>query len=107
MTAELNGVFTSGNVYGYLYVNHTLELSAGVQRKILKGKGALKLNITDFLKTNNLVGTTSIDNYNEVFHRHIESRIATLAFTYRFGNNKVAPSRRRAGGAEEEKKRAG
>ncbi len=107
MTAELNGVFTSGNVYGYLYVNHTLELSAGVQRKILKGKGTLKLNITDFLKTNNLVGTTSIDNYNEVFHRHIESRIATLAFTYRFGNNKVAPSRRRAGGAEEEKKRAG
>jgi len=42
-----------------------------------------------------------------MFTRHIESRVATLAFTYRFGNNKIAPSRRVTGGAEEEKKRAG
>jgi len=107
MSAELNGVFTSGNVYGYLYVNHTLELSAGVQRTVLKGKGTVKLNVTDFLRSNNLVGTTNIGNYSEMFTRHIESRVATLAFTYRFGNNKIAPSRRVTGGAEEEKKRAG
>jgi len=105
-TAELDGVFTSGNIYGYLYVNHTLELSAGVQQTILNDKGTIKLNITDFLKTNNLVGTTSIDNYSEMFKRNIESRVATLAFTWRFGNNKVAPSRRINGGAEDEKKRA-
>jgi len=106
-TAELNGIFTSGNVYGYLYVNHTLELSAGVQRTIMKGKGTLKLNVADFLRSNNLVGTTSIDKYSEMFTRHIESRVATLAFVYRFGSNKIAPSRRITGGAEEEKKRAG
>ncbi len=106
MTAELNGIYTSGNVYGYLYVKHTLDLSAGIQRTILKGKGTLKFNITDFLLTNNLVGTTDIGNYNEIFKRHIESRVATLAFVYRFGNNKVAPAKRRAGGAEDEKKRA-
>lgn len=106
-SAELDGIFTSGNVYGYLYVKHTLELSAGVQQTVLKGKGTLKLNVSDFLRSNNLVGTTSIDNYSEMFTRHIESRVATLAFIYRFGNNKVAPSRRITGGAEDEKKRAG
>lgn len=105
-TAELNGVFTSGNVYGYLYVNHTLELSAGLQQTILKGKGTIKLNVTDFLRTNNLIGTTNIDNYSERFIRHVESRVATLAFVYRFGSNKIAPSRRTTGGAEDEKKRA-
>jgi hypothetical protein len=82
-------------------------LSTGVSQTILKGKGTLKLSITDFLRTNNLVGTTTIDNYSEMFTRHIESRVATLAFVYRFGNNKVAPARRRTGGAEDEKKRAG
>jgi hypothetical protein len=107
MSAELNGVFTSGNVYGYLYVNHALELSAGVQRTVLKGKGTVKLNVTDFLRSNNLVGTTNIGNYSEMFTRHIESRVATIGFTYRFGSNKIAPSRRITGGAEEEKKRAG
>jgi outer membrane receptor protein involved in Fe transport len=106
-TAELNGVFTSGNVYGYLYVKHALELSAGLQRTILNGKGTLKFNVSDFLRTNNLVGTTDIDHYSETFHRHIESRVATLAFVYRFGSNKIAPSRRITGGAEDEKKRAG
>lgn len=106
-SAELDGVFTSGNVYGYLYIKHTLDLSAGIQQTILKGKGTIKLNITDFLRSDNLVGTTSIANYSEMFLRHIESRVATLAFVYRFGSNKIAPSRRTTGGAEDEKKRAG
>jgi len=105
-TAELDGIFTSGNVYGYLFVDHALELSGGIQHTILKGKGTVKFNVSDFLRTNNLIGTTVIDNYSEMFVRHIESRVATLAFIYRFGNNKTAPSHSRTGGAEEEKKRA-
>jgi ferric enterobactin receptor len=64
------------------------------------------LNVTDFLRTNNLVGTTNIDHYSETFRRSIESLVATLAFVYRFGRNKIAPSRRTTGGAEDEKKRA-
>ena len=105
-SAELNGIYNSGNVYGYLYIKHTIELSAGIQQTVLKGKGTLKFNVSDLLRSNNLVGTTDIGNYSEMFKRHIESRVATLAFTYRFGNNKVAPSRRRTGGAEDEKRRA-
>lgn len=84
-----------------------IDLSAGVQQAILKGKGSLKLNVSDFLYTNNLVDITVIDNYSEKFLRHTDSRIVTLAFTYRFGNTKVAPAKLGAGGAEEEKKRAG
>lgn len=106
-TAELNAVYTSNNVYGYLFVGHVLDLSAGIQQVILKGKGTIKLNVTDFLHTNNLIGTTNIDNYSEHFVRHTDSTVGTVAFTYRFGSNKVAPAKRRAGGAEDEKRRAG
>ena len=107
VTAELNAVYTSNNVYGYLFVNHVFDLSAGIQKTILRGKGTLKLNGTDLLRTNYLLGATNIGNYSEHFKRYNDSRTATLAFVYRFGSNKVAPAKRRAGGAEEEKKRAG
>lgn len=105
-SAEINAVYTSRNVYGYLGIKQVVELSMGIQRLILNNKGTLKLNVTDALYSNKLIGTTTIDNYSETFRRNIESRVATLAFTYRFGSNKVAPSRKRSGGAEEEKKRA-
>src|SRR6185503_15239741 len=91
-------------LYGYLFVNHVFDLSAGIQKTILRGKGTLKLNWTDLLRTNYLLGTTNIGNYSEHFKRYNDSRTATLAFVYRFGSNKVAPAKRRAGGAEEEKK---
>ena len=84
-----------------------LDISAGIQQSILKGKGTIKLNGTDLFRTNYLLGTTNIGNYSEHFKRYNDSRVATLAFTYRFGSNKVAPAKRRAGGAEDEKRRAG
>lgn len=107
LTAEINAVYTSNNVYGYLYISHVLDISAGIQQSILKGKGTIKLNGTDLFRTNYLLGTTNIGNYSEHFKRYNDSRVATLAFTYRFGSNKVAPAKRRAGGAEDEKRRAG
>lgn len=106
MSAEFNAVYTSRNVYGYLGIKQVVEFSAGIQRLIMANKGSLKLNITDALYSNKLIGNTTIDNYSETFRRGIESRVATLAFTYRFGSNKVAGARRRTGGAEDEKKRA-
>jgi hypothetical protein len=43
----------------------------------------------------------------ERFYQRRDSRVGTLSFSYRFGNDKVAPTKRRSGGAEEEKRRAG
>jgi ferric enterobactin receptor len=83
-----------------------LELSAGIQRTILNKKGTIKLNISDFIHSSNLKGIVDITNYYESFIRLTESRVATIAFIYRFGSNKIAPSRRTTGGAEDEKKRA-
>jgi hypothetical protein len=35
------------------------------------------------------------------------SRFATLAFNYRFGNNKVAPAKQRRTASQEERRRTG
>jgi len=107
LQAEFDGSFVSGNYYGYIYVKHYTNLSAGLAHPILKGKGTLKLNATDILRTYYTVGSTSLLNYKDMFNKYTDSRFATIAFSYRFGNTKVAPARSSTGGAGDEKKRAG
>ena len=46
-------------------------------------------------------------DYQENFDVYRDSRQIALSYTHRFGDNQVAPSRRRTGGAEDEKQRAG
>jgi ferric enterobactin receptor len=49
---------------------------------------------------------STYDNFTENYYRREDTRVVTAAFTYRFGNGKVAAARRRAAGAEEELRRA-
>ncbi len=105
-SAELNVNYVSSNVYGYFATKGVLELSTGIQRTIFNKKGTIKLNVSDFIHSSNLKGIVALSNYYEQFTRLTESRVATIAFTYHFGSNKIAPSARRTGGAEDEKKRA-
>ena len=74
---------------------------------MLDNKGTLKLNAADMLYTQKTRAPSTYNNYQERFYQRFDSRVVTLAFTYRFGNQKVAPTHRRAGGAEDEKRRAG
>jgi len=107
LQAEFNGLFISGNECGYIYVKHSMNLSAGLAPPIMKGKGTLKLNATDIFRIYTQVGSTSLLNDKDMFSKYTDSRYAALAFVYRFGNNKVAPARNSGGGAVDEKKRAG
>jgi len=40
--AEFDGLFISGNEYGYIYVKHSMNLSAGLAHPILKGHHKIK-----------------------------------------------------------------
>jgi hypothetical protein len=63
--------------------------------------------MADILYTRPVHVTSTYDNYVERFYQRRDTRFVTLAFSYRFGNDKLAPTRRRSGGAEDEKRRAG
>ncbi|MBC6606979.1 TonB-dependent receptor [Hymenobacter sp. BT188] len=105
--AELNTRFQSGEQYGFLRVKPNGQVSLGVQKSVWDRKGNIKLNVTDLFYTNRVRAVSAYDNYVERFYQRQDSRVATLSFTYRFGNDKLAPTRRRQGGAEDEKRRAG
>ncbi len=106
ISAELSLFYQSNMLYGYMTLKPLWSLNAGLQKNFFKNKGTLKLAITDIFWKVNPQGYTSFAKYHETFVVKRDTRIATLGFTYRFGNRAVGQVRKKSGGAEEEKRRA-
>ncbi|GAB2967815.1 outer membrane beta-barrel family protein [Hymenobacter coalescens] len=105
--ADLNANYDSKNRYAFFVSQPQGQVSLGAQKSLWRNKATVKLNATDLFFTNKTRATVNFDNYTERFYQRYESRVVTLSLSYRFGNDKLAPSKRRAGGAEDEKRRAG
>jgi hypothetical protein len=106
-SAELGGFYQHSQLYGYMDVRPVWMLNLGVQKNFLEKRATLRLNVQDIFWTGYPGATSTYTGYQEDFVAERETRQVTIAFTYRFGNKSVAPSRRRTGGAEDEKRRAG
>lgn len=105
--AELTFWYQSRQVYGFFDLKSMWTLGAGIQKTILKDKGTIRLNARDIFWTGPPRATSIYDSYREDFVVRRETRQVTLSFTYRFGNKKLAPTRRHKSGAEDEKSRVG
>jgi hypothetical protein len=82
-------------------------LNAALQKKILNNKGSIKLNVRDILHSFKPSGTiTNIQDATATFHNFLDTRVATLAFTYSFGKSTNNPQKRETGGADSEQSRA-
>jgi hypothetical protein len=106
-TTELSASVNSGGQYGFMIMDPQWQLSAGVQKNIMKNKGTIRFNITDIFWTGLPRAVVEFSNYIEHWHAQRETRVANLSFTYRFGRNTVAAARRRTTASEEERRRAG
>jgi iron complex outermembrane recepter protein len=107
-SAELNANLNTGGRYGYSVAKPQWGVAVGAQKTVMKGKGTLRLNVTDIFWTNLPKATVTYEGrYVEHWHAFRETRVANLGFTYRFGNNKVQAARRRTTASEEERQRAG
>ncbi|HEV7231834.1 MAG TPA: outer membrane beta-barrel protein, partial [Bacteroidia bacterium] len=106
LSAEMLAVYNSASIFGYLTVKPTWQLSVGMQCKVLKDKGNLKLSLSDIFWTMVDRGTTVLSNYNESFSVKRDTRMLYLSFTYNFGSSYQQGQRKKTGGAEEEKRRA-
>lgn len=105
--AEVGFWYQSGQIYGFMDMKPMWMLNGGIQKNMMKDNGTLRLNVQDAFWKGLPRATSSYDSYREDFVVKRETRQVTLSFSYRFGNAKTAPARRRAGGAEDEKNRAG
>ena len=105
-SADLNGLYESREVYGFQVIRPRGQVAAGLQKSMWGKQGTLRLNVTDIFYTTPIRATSTYDNFTESFVSGQDLRVATAAFTYRFGSSKVASARKRAAGAEEELRRA-
>ncbi len=106
-SAELSGFYDSGGTYGQFITLQKGMLNAAIQKKILKNKGSIKLIAQDILRSFSPSGTiTDIANATATFHNTVDTHVATLAFTYSFGQSGNIPQKRETGGADSEQGRA-
>jgi hypothetical protein len=106
-TAELSGFYTTkarNDVQELLYP--TGQLSLGISRPLLKKRATLKFSARDILYTNAMEGLTQFPNATEYFKLKRDTRVFTLAFTYRFGKT-YKTAKRSDGSATDEKDRVG
>lgn len=105
-TLELTGNYRTREVYAFDIINQIGFVSLGYQTKILKSKGTLRLNATDLFFSNKVEADVAFTDYVEHFIVTRETRVCTLAFTYKFGSAQPG-QRRRGGGADDIKQRVG
>ena len=105
-SADLNGLYESREKYGFEIIQPRGQVSAGVQKSLWNKQATVRLNAADIFYTTRIPTTSIYNNFTESFVTYQDSRVVTAAFTYRFGSSKVAATRKRNAGAEEELRRA-
>ncbi|MBK7633375.1 MAG: outer membrane beta-barrel protein [Saprospiraceae bacterium] len=104
-SAELAGNYQSTVLMGQFIIQTIYSIRAGLSTKILKEKGSLKLNVSDIFYTNQIEGDIrNIANANANWFSYLDSRVATLSFSWRFSKGQTVRLRQ-TGGTEAEQKR--
>ncbi len=105
-SAELSGFYRTRGVEGQLVIEPLGQMSAGVSKQVMKGKGSFRLNVRDVLYTNWAKGHINFQRTEASFENKRDSRVAGISFTYRFGKPIKGPqNNRKKGGADDEQSR--
>ena len=80
------------------------QVSGGVSKQVLNGKGTFKFNINDMFNTGKQSGVVHIQNTDARFTQTRDNRAVNLGFTYRFGKP-LKTQQRKSGGAGDEQNR--
>ena len=83
------------------------SVDAGLQKTMMKGKGNLKVSVSDIFRTMRWGGVSDFAGQNLFSNGGWESRQFKVNFTYRFGNIQVKAARQRRTGLEDESQRVG
>jgi iron complex outermembrane receptor protein len=103
---QLSGWYNSPAFWGTLRTRPQGAMDVGLQKKVLKDKGELRLRVGDILGTAGWAGENLYTpGLYMLAEGRWESQTVTLNFSYRFGSNEVKGARQRKTGLEDEKNR--
>jgi hypothetical protein len=106
LSAELSGMYISGQKVGYFVIEPMGNVSAGIRKSLLDGKLVISLNASDLFYTMNERVTARYGNVNYRLVNDRDMRGVSFSVRYSFGSSTVKASRNRSSGIEEEARRA-
>ncbi len=105
--AELSGFYTSKSQHDIQeVVDPSGQLSIGLSKTVLQGKGTLRLAARDIFYTQWMKGNTYFTRAHEYFKLTRDTRVLTVSLVYRFGKS-FKTIRRSQGAAGDEIQRVG
>jgi iron complex outermembrane recepter protein len=103
---ELSGFYRTKGIEGQIEIDPLGQMSAGISKQVIKGKGSVRLNVRDIFYTNWVKGQINFQLTEASFENRRDSRTANISFTYRFGKPIKGPqNNRKKGGADDEQNR--
>lgn len=104
-SAELAGVYQTRVYTGQFVTIPVWNMRFAIARKILKEKANIKFGVSDIFYTNQVGGDIkSLANSTASWFSYFDSRVATIAFGWRFNKGKALKARP-SGGSETEQSR--
>ena len=103
---DVSGRYMNDRVYSQLLLKGYAVMHLGVQREILKGKGSLKLGISDVFYSQ--IGSGIINNLkntNADWNSKYDSRSARITFSYKFGKSTFKKEKYNSSGSDTEQNR--
>lgn len=84
---QINANYESPKVIAQGNLKETYWIDVALRKNLWKNKATIIVNCTDIFKTHQFVTNYNLMQYDETITRVRETRVGTLTFTYRFGNN--------------------
>jgi hypothetical protein len=104
--ADVRGDYQSNIVYAQLLIKSFGTLNLGIQKKILNDKGSIKLSLSDILYTRRADGIiNNLKDTDADWNSTLDTRSATIAFSYRFGKSTSNKSKYTGSGSDSEQRR--
>ena len=105
-SAELSGFYRTKGVEGQIVIQPMGAVNAGISKQVMKGKGTIRLSARDIFWTQKAKGSINFQQTRAKFENIRDSRLGTIAFTWRFGKPlKTQQNNRKTGGSSDEQNR--
>jgi len=103
---ELSGQYSSEQIISNIILRPRYTIDLGVQRKILKDMGTLKVAVSDIFNTGSSGAYAKYDNVNIDVLNKYDSRRLQISFNYRFGKEDIKTRGNRSTASSEEQSRS-
>lgn len=107
-TAELSGFYRHNSIEQLTRAEPLYQMSIGLQKQVMKGKGTVRLNVRDPFAWQEFDGVNKYGYVDMTFRARPDTRQVTATFSLRFGKQmQQQQQQRRRGSSQEEQNRVG